>query len=95
MMAGRLTNRQYTLLCEAISGINMETIAQGYFYIDVEKIVSIKQDNFYKTVPSNRDMLLRWANRNENSGPDQTKVSTYSCFQVHTHTHTHTQIILN
>ena len=88
MMAGRLSNPQYTQLSEAISGLNMEIIAQRYFDIDAEKIVSIKQDNFYKTAPSNRDMLQRWANRNENSGPNQTKVSTHA--RTHTHTHTHT-----
>ena len=47
---GWLTNNQYVRLAEAISGHNMETIAQGYFNIDSETIPSIKQDNFYKIV---------------------------------------------
>ena len=74
-MIGRLTNNQYVRLSDAISGQSMETIAQGYLNIDSETIASIKQDNFYKAAPSNRDMLERWARRTENNGPDQTKVS--------------------
>ena len=72
---GRLTNKQFIKLAEAIS-VKMETIAQGFLNIDSETIASIKQDNFYKTVPSNKDILEKWANMVENSGPDQTKVST-------------------
>ena len=84
-MSGRLTNRQYTQLSEAISLPNMETIAQGYLDMDPEIITSIKHENLYKAAQSNRDMMRRWANKTENSGPDQTKVSTHT----HTHTHTH------
>ena len=79
---GRLTNRQYTQLADAISGPNMETIAQGYLNLDPEHIISIKQNNHYNTAPSNRDMLRRWANRTENSGPDQTKVSTHDIYSI-------------
>ena len=75
---GRLTNHQYMKLAEAISTHNMETIAQGYMDIDSENIAGIKQDNFYKSVPSNRDMLKRWADQPANSGPNQTKVSTHA-----------------
>ena len=102
---GQLTNYQYMKLAEAISGHNMETIAQGYLNIDSETISSIKQDNFYKAAPSNRGMLEKWANMN--MGRNQTKVGTdalmHSTHPLHIqsnsiqyhydhiqHTHTHT-----
>ena len=81
-MSGRLTNKQYTQLSEAISLSSMETIAQGYLDVDPENITSIKHENFYKAAQSNRDMLRRWANKTENSGPDQAKVSWFIVFKT-------------
>ena len=88
-MSGRLTNRQYTQLSEAISLPSMETIAQGYLDVDPENITSIKHENLNKAAQSIRDMVRRWANKTENSGPDQTKVSTHTHTHAHIHTHTH------
>ena len=78
---GRLTNIQYMKLAEAVSGHNMETIAQGYMNIDSENIAAIKQDNFYKSVPSNRDMLKRWADQPANSGTHVHKIE-YTCIHA-------------
>ena len=86
-MSGRLTNKQYTQLSEAISLPRMETIAQGYLDMDPENIASIKHENFYQAAQSNRAMVRRWANKTENSGPDQTK-SEYTHTLTHSHTHT-------
>ena len=82
---GRINNKQYPKLADAISAPSMDSIAQGYLNIDPEIIASIKHENLNKVTPSNIALLRRWANRTENSGPDQRKVSMHK----HTHTHTH------
>ena len=91
---GKISNKQYTKLADAISSTSMVTIAQGYLDINPENIASIKQENLNQVIPSNVAMLRRWANRPENSGPDQRKVSTHTYThtnkQAHTHTHMHT-----
>ena len=69
---GKLSNKQYTQLAEAISGPNMETIAQGYLDIDPDFIASIKQQHLNRATQSNMDLLRRWANKND--GPQQRKV---------------------
>ena len=94
---GRITNKQYTKLADKISAPSMESIAQGHLDIDPEVIASIKHENLNKAIPSNVAMLRRWANRTENSGSDQRKVSTHEHMHTHTHSihkqlHTHTHL---
>ena len=72
---GLLTNKQYVQLSEAISGSNMESIAQGYMDLDSDTIDSIREDNNYKAAASNRAMIRRWANQPKNNNPNQTRVS--------------------
>ena len=70
---GRLTNRQYVLLSDAISLHDMECIAQGYMNIDMPVIASIKQQNLLQAKACNNEMLQRWAKQNSNEY--QTKIS--------------------
>ena len=69
---GKISNRQYMKLADAISGPNMESIAQGYLDIDPDVIASIKHENLNKVNQSNVELLRRWAKKND--GPQQRKV---------------------
>ena len=74
-MDGKLTNKQYVQLSEAISGTNMESVAQGYMDIDLDVITSIKQENHWRVGASNRALLQAWATKPQNQGRNQTKVN--------------------
>ena len=69
---GRITNRQYIQLSEAIATTNMDTIAQGYFNLDADVIATIKDTN--RGTQATRALIERWAKQPANSGPDQTRV---------------------
>ena len=73
-MDGKLTNKQYVQLSEAISGPNMEFVVQGYMDIDLDVIMSIKQQNHWRVRASNRALLQEWVTKPQNQGQDQTKV---------------------
>ena len=94
---GRISNKQYTQLADAISGPNMQTIAQGYLDIDPDHIESIKVQNLNKVQQTNTDILRRWANKPDNSRPDQRRVSARTHARTHarpltfTFTQTHKQ----
>ena len=72
---GLLTNRQYILLSHAISGPNMESIAQGYMDLDMDIICSIRYQNMGNVAQGNKAMIQKWANQPKNSNPNQTRVS--------------------
>ena len=75
-MDGRLTNRQFLQISEAISGPNMESIAQGYMDLDLDTIASIRHDNQWRVGASNKAILRAWASLPGNQGRNQKKVST-------------------
>ena len=60
----RLSNKQIQRLGAAISQPNMESIALGFFDIDYEIIMSARAFRGGDTQAFNRDMIVRWANRN-------------------------------
>ena len=84
---GRLTNRHYTKLADAISGPNMMTIAQGYLDINPDNLESIRVQNLNNVQQTNTEILRRWANKTDNSGPDQRKVSAHRHARTHAHNH--------
>ena len=81
METGLLTNKQRQQLAAAISIRDMEMVAQGYLNIDSAVIESLRNEHFGKAEEvqaeaCNTALLQRWANRAENAGPHQIKVSS-------------------
>ena len=77
---GRLTNQHYVQLARAISSRDMETIAQGYLGIDIETIVSLKDEHRGNAEAFNRDVLNRWARKHPDG--NQIKVSVH-CISIY------------
>ena len=80
METGLLTNKQRQQLAAAISSRDMEMVSQGYLNIDSAVIERVRDEHFgkaeaVKAEACNTALLQRWANRPENSGPHQIKVS--------------------
>ena len=76
-----ITNKQRQQLAAAISSRDMEVVAQGYLDIDSAVIERVRDEHFngkadeVQAEACNTALLQRWANRPENSGPHQIKVS--------------------
>ena len=80
METGLLTNKQRQQLAAAISNRDIEVVAQGYLDIDGAVIERVRDEHFGKAEGVHAEacitaLLQRWANRPENSGPHQIKVS--------------------
>ena len=59
-----LSNKQIQRLGAAISQTNMESIALGYLDIDYEIVMSAIASRGQNGQGFNRDMIVRWANKN-------------------------------
>ena len=80
-LPGRLENKQYIKLANAISTTNMETIVQGYLDLDTDIIATVKDQNVGKGIQINVELLKKWAQQPDNSGPDQIKVRNMTVYR--------------